>query len=56
VSLEQHLAKERAVRKIVEEERDSMGQDWIKAMNNLEMQKAIDQDMTSYMAKAKAKY
>jgi hypothetical protein len=56
VSLEQHLAKERAVRKIAEEERASVGQDWIKAMDNLEMQKAINQDMTSYMAKAKAKY
>jgi predicted YcjX-like family ATPase len=56
VSLKQHLAKERAVRKIAEGERDSVSQDWIKAMDNLEMQKAINQDMTSYMAKAKAKY
>ena len=56
MSLKQHLAKERVVRKIVEGERDSVSQDWIKAMDNLEMQKAINQDMTSYMAKAKAKY
>jgi len=38
------------VRKVVEEERDAVGQDWIKVMENLEMQKAINQDV---MGKAK---
>jgi len=50
VSLEQQLAKERVVRKTAEEERDSVGQDWIKAKDDL---KTINKDMTYYMAKAK---
>ena len=49
-SLEHQLTKEKAARKIAEEKRDSVGQDWIKAMDNLEMQKAINQDL---MEKAK---
>jgi chromosome segregation ATPase len=53
VSLEWQLAKEKGVRKITEEERDSIGQDLIKAKVDLETQKTINQDMTYYMAKAK---
>jgi len=48
--LEHQLTEEKAVRKVVEEERDAVGQDWIKVMENLEMQKAINQDV---MGKAK---
>jgi len=39
-----------AVRKTAEEERDSVGQDWIKAKDDL---KTINKDMTYYMTKAK---
>jgi len=53
VSLERQLAKEKGVRKIAEEERDSMGQDLIKAKADLETQKIINQDMMYYMEKAK---
>jgi benzoyl-CoA reductase/2-hydroxyglutaryl-CoA dehydratase subunit BcrC/BadD/HgdB len=48
--LEHQLTEEKAARKVVEEERDAVGQDWIKVMENLEMQKAINQDV---MGKAK---
>lgn len=53
MSLEKQLAEEKAVRKIVEGEMDFVGKDWMKAMNELEAQKAIDQDMTSYIGKTK---
>ena len=53
MSLEKQLAEEKAVRKIVEEEMDFVGQDWMKAMDELEAQKAIDQDMTYYIGKTK---
>ncbi|KAG6777926.1 hypothetical protein POTOM_017768 [Populus tomentosa] len=53
VSLERQLAKEKGLRKIAEEERDSGGQDLIKAKTDLETQKTINQDMTYYMEKAK---
>jgi len=49
-SLEHQLTEEKAARKVAEEERDVVGQDWIKVMENLEMQKAINQDV---MGKAK---
>jgi hypothetical protein len=39
VSLERQLAKEKGVRKIAEEERDSVGQDLIKAKADLETKK-----------------
>jgi hypothetical protein len=53
VSLERQLAKEKGVRKVAEEERDSVGQDLIKAKADLETQKIINQDMMYYMDKAK---
>ena len=49
-SLERQLTEEKAARKVAEEERDVVGQDWIKVMENLEMQKTINQDV---MGKAK---
>ena len=48
--MEHQLTEEKAARKVAKEERDSMGQDWIKVMEDLEVQQAINQDV---MGKAK---
>jgi hypothetical protein len=51
-SLEHQLAEEKTMRKLAEEERDSMGRDLMKTMDDLESLKAINQDNTLQVEKA----
>ena len=51
-SLEHQLAEEKTMRKSTEEERDSVGRDWRKAMDDLESLKAINKDKTLQVEKA----
>jgi len=53
MSLEHQLAKEKIVRKLADEERDSVGQDWMKAMDDLESLKAINQDIMLQVEKTR---
>jgi len=41
------------VRKLADEERDSVGQDWMKAMDDLESLKAINQDIMLQVEKTR---
>jgi hypothetical protein len=41
------------VRKLADEERHSVGQDWMKAMDDLESLKAINQDITFQVEKTR---
>jgi chromosome segregation ATPase len=52
LSLEHQLAEEKAMRKLTEEERDSVGQDRMKAMNDLESLKVINEEKTLQVEKA----
>jgi len=51
-SLEHQLTEEKTMRKSAEEERDSVGRDWRKAMDDLESLKAINKDKTLQVEKA----
>jgi hypothetical protein len=46
LSLEHQLAEEKAMRKLDEEERDSVDRDRMKAMNDLESLKVINEEKT----------
>jgi chromosome segregation ATPase len=52
LSLEHKLAEEKAMRKLAEEERDSLGRDRMKAMNDLESLKVINEEKTLQVEKA----
>jgi len=52
LSLEHQLAEEKAMRKLAEEERDSLGRDRMKAMNDLESLKVINEEKTLQVEKA----
>jgi hypothetical protein len=51
-SLEHQLTEEKTMTKSAEEERDSVGRDWRKAMDDLESLKAINKDKTLQVEKA----
>jgi len=52
LSLEHKLAEEKAMRKLAEEERDSLGRDRMKAMTDLESLKVINEEKTLQVEKA----
>jgi chromosome segregation ATPase len=52
LTLEHQLAEEKAMRKLAEEERDSVGRDRMKAMNDLESLKVINKEKTLQVEKA----
>ena len=52
LSLEHQLAKEKAMRKLAEEEKDSLGRDRMKAMNDLESLKVINEEKMLQVEKA----
>jgi hypothetical protein len=52
LSLEHQLAEEKAMRKLAEEERDSLGRDRMKAVNDLESLKFINEKKTLQVEKA----
>ena len=52
LSLEHQLAEEKAMRKLAEEERDLLGRDRMKAMNDLESLKVINEEKTLQVEKA----
>jgi hypothetical protein len=52
LSLEHQLAEEKAMRKLAEEEIDSVGRDRVKAMDDLESLKVINEDKTFQVEKA----
>jgi hypothetical protein len=53
LSLEHQLAEEKAMRKLAEEEIDSVGRDRVKAMDDLESLKVINEDKTFQVEKAR---
>jgi len=52
LSFKHQLAEEKAMRKLAEEERDSLGRDRMKAMNDLESLKVINEEKTLQVEKA----